>query len=90
MNIFKDMKNIIIKLAQLEYLQKVMRNFNMAASKKVNTLIGEYFKLYSIEEDFELLDTNTVPNSSVVGIIMYSMVGSRPGLTYEIGYIKFL
>lgn len=67
-----------------------MRNFNMAASKKVNTLIEEHFKLYSIEEDFEVLDTNTVPNSSVVGIIMYTMVGSRPDLAYEIGYIKGL
>lgn len=85
------MKNIIIiKLAQSKYFQKVMRNLNMAASKKVNTLIGEHFKLYSIEEDFEALDTNTVPNSSAVGIIMYAMVGSRPDLAYEVGYIKGL
>lgn len=67
-----------------------MRNFNMVVFKKVNILIGEYFKLYFIEEDFELLDINTVLNLSVVGIIMYFMVGSRFGLIYEIGYIKFL
>ena len=76
---------------QQEYLEKVLRNFNMLDSRPVLTPMGSHFKLSSIKPDdkaeceAEMKDT---PYASAVGSLMYSMVGTRPDIAYAVGLVS--
>ncbi|XP_048605485.1 secreted RxLR effector protein 161-like [Brassica napus] len=91
MNIIRDRKKGTLKLSQGKYLQKVLETFNMAESKAVVTPIGPQFKLKSLtqeEEHVEASFMNVIPYASAVGSLLYSMVGSRPGLCFAVGLIS--
>jgi hypothetical protein len=67
----------VLFLSQRNYIQKVLRRFNMHDSSRVNTPIAPHFKLSSAQcptKDKDLKYMSKVPYSSVVGSLMYVMV----------------
>lgn len=72
-------------MSQSKYLKKAVKNFKMSDAKSVLTLIGAHFKLSIVQDDDECIDTGAVPYSSVLGSIIYAMVGCRLDLASGIG-----
>ncbi|WZY87898.1 hypothetical protein YC2023_044633 [Brassica napus] len=91
MDIIRDRKKGILKLSQENYLEKVLKSFNMTEAKAVNTPTSTQFKLKSLTKDQKEEEGSfmaDIPYASVVGSIMYAMVGSRPDLGYAVGLIS--
>ncbi|CAA7015031.1 unnamed protein product [Microthlaspi erraticum] len=87
-DIKRDRKEGVLWLSQSGYLGKVIKRFNMAEAKTVNTPMGGHFKLSAVSDASECVDTEKVPYSSAVGSLMYAMVGTRPDLAYAIGLVS--
>lgn len=77
-----------MKLCQSGYIQKVLKRFRMTESKAVATPMGSHFKLASVKYADERIDTEKIPYSSVVGSVMYAMVGTRPDVAYALGLVS--
>ncbi|CAA7044115.1 unnamed protein product [Microthlaspi erraticum] len=60
----------------------------MGEAKVLSTPIGAHFKMYSVQDDSECVDTELVPYNSEVGSIMYAMIGTRPDIAYAIGFMS--
>lgn len=60
----------------------------MDGAKSSHTLISADFKSSIVKDQDECINTEVTTYSSVVGSIMYAMVGSRPDLTYGIGIVS--
>ncbi|WZZ68589.1 hypothetical protein YC2023_079959 [Brassica napus] len=88
MDIFRNREAGTLQLSQSEYLQKVLKKFNMVDCKSSNTPVGAHFKLSAIEDASEMLNPEEIPYSSAVGSVMYAMVGSRPDLVYRVGLVS--
>lgn len=88
MDITRDRSSGVLKVSQLCYLKKVVSSFRMEDSKSTQTPIGAHFKLASVKDNSECVDPEVVPYCSAVGSIMYTMVGTRPGLAHGIGMVS--
>ena len=88
MDIFRNREAGTLQLSQSEYLQKVLKKINMVDCKSSNTPVGAHFKLSAIEDASEMLNPEEIPYSSVVGSVMYAIVGSRPDLAYGVGLVS--
>lgn len=91
MDIHRDRVNGVLTLSQGSYLAKVLRNFMMEESKPVSTPMGSHFKLSSTREDlrseiYRVMES--VPYSSAVGSLMYSMIGTRPDIAHGVGLVS--
>ena len=64
-------------MSQAEYVNKMLKRFNMADAKPVNVSLGGQFKLSEAQtlttEDEKAL-MSEVPYASAVGSLMYAMV----------------
>lgn len=91
MDIRRDREKGVLTLSQESYLCKVLRNFMMEESKPVSTPMGSHFKLTSTQQDLrsevqKMMES--VPYSSAVGSLMYSMIGTRPDIAYGVGLVS--
>lgn len=91
MKITRDMKNCKLTLSQNEYIQKVLKRFNMHNAKPVSTLCASHFKLSKemcpkTQEDMDYM--SNVPYASVVGSLMYAMVCTRPDIAHAVGVVS--
>ena len=91
MEIKRDRNSRLLFLSQQNYIKKVLHRFNMHDAKSVSTPIAPYFKLSASQcpvsdEDIEYM--SRVPYSSVVGLLMYVMVCSRPHLSYAMSMVS--
>lgn len=80
-----------LSISQEDYLWKVLGNFNMDQSKPITTPLGAHFKLQTpTDKEYQEQEERMkdIPYQSAVGSIMYSMVGTRPDLTYVVGVIR--
>lgn len=59
----------------------------MGESKTVSTPTGAHFKLSSVKDDDECVDVYKFLNSSIVGSIMYAMMGTKPDVANVIGLV---
>lgn len=78
-------------LSQEKYLLKVLNTFGMSDARSVVTPTVSHFKLRSLhpmERAAEYEHMKDVPYASAVGSLMYAMVGSRPDLGFEVGFIS--
>lgn len=87
-DIKREINKGILCFSHSNYLENVIHIFQMWESKTVNTPIGAHFKLASVRDLEECVDTDKVLYSSIVGSVMYAMVGTRPDLAYAIGLVS--
>ncbi|KAK3019998.1 hypothetical protein RJ639_003346 [Escallonia herrerae] len=91
MRITRDRKQKKLRLSQEEYIDKVLRRFNLHASKPVTTPLAAHFKLSNElspknREDEEYMAQ--VPYTYAVGRLMYAMVSTRPDIAHVVGVVS--
>jgi hypothetical protein len=89
--IIRDRKAGMLYLSQRDYIEKILRRFNMQDAKPVSTLLAPHFKLSldlcpTSDEDIKYM--SRVPYSSAVGSLMYAMVYSRPDLAHAMSVVS--
>ena len=91
MKIIRDRKSRKLFLSQEEYVERVIKRFNMENAKPVGTPLANHFKLSkkncpSSEKEKE--EMKAVPYSSAVGSLMYAMVCTRPDIAHAVGVVS--
>jgi len=73
----------LLKISQVEYMEKVLKRFNMTDAKNVNVPLRGHFKLSKTHTPTmkdEKAVMSEVPYASAVGSLMYAMVCTRPDI----------
>jgi len=91
MRITRDRKNSKLTLSQNEYIQKVLKRFNMQNAKPVSTPFANHFKVSKelcpkTQEDMDYMCK--VPYASAIGSLMYAMVCTRPDIAHAVGVVS--
>ena len=91
MRIERNRTTKTLRLSQSDYIQKVLKRFNMENAKPTSTQLPPSIRLSdkdspSTEEERKL--NGKIPYASAVGSIMYAMVANRPNLAYVIGVVS--
>ena len=91
MRITRDRKNRKLTLSQNEYIEKVLKRFNMQNAKPGSTPFASHFKLskemcYKTHEEMEYM--SKVPYALAVGSLMYAMVCTRPDIAHAVGVVS--
>ncbi|GKF20749.1 putative RNA-directed DNA polymerase, partial [Tanacetum coccineum] len=89
--IFRDRGAKKLHISQGQYIEKVLRRFNMDKAKVVSSPLTTNFKLTdkdcpSSKKNIEKMDR--VPYASAVGSLMYAMVCTRPVLAHAVGVVS--
>ena len=91
MEILRDKVVGRLSLSQKEYIEKVLRRFNMQNAKLITTSLAAHLKLSSAlcpQSDEEVDYMSRVPYSSVLGSLMYAKVCSHPDLDYALSAVS--
>ena len=91
MEIERDKSKRVLRLSQKSYISKVLSRFEMNNVKTVSTPLGQLFRLsitQAPETHEEKRFMEMIPYASMVGSVMYTMVCSRPDLTYAVSMIS--
>eukprot|EP00253_Pinus_taeda_P032625 PITA_32625 len=91
MRITRDRENRKLTLSHNEYIQKVLKRFNIHNAKPVSTHFSSHFKLSKemcrkTQEDLDYM--SKVPYASVVGSLMYAMVYTRPDIAHAVEVVS--
>eukprot|EP00253_Pinus_taeda_P020970 PITA_20970 len=91
MIITKDKKNRKLTLCQNEYIQNVLKRFNMHNAKPLSTPFASHLKLSKemcskTQEDMEYI--SKVTYASAVGSLLYAMVCIRPDIAHAVGVVS--
>ncbi|GJZ06969.1 retrovirus-related pol polyprotein from transposon TNT 1-94 [Tanacetum coccineum] len=89
--IFRDRGAKKLHISQEQYIEKVLRRFNMDKAKVVSSPLTPNFKLTdkdcpSSKKNIEKMDR--VPYALAVGSLMYAMVCTRPDLAHAVGVVS--
>ncbi|KAL6219078.1 hypothetical protein ACLB2K_012284 [Fragaria x ananassa] len=94
MEIACDRGNKKLWLSQQKYIEKVLERFHMEKTKLVAIPLASHMKLSSKQSPTSQKkeeEMTTMPYDSTVGSLMYTMVCTRPDITYVVGIVsKFL
>ncbi|GAB2274148.1 hypothetical protein Dimus_039069 [Dionaea muscipula] len=91
MEIERDRKLGELKLHQTSYIKKVCSKFKMENSKPVSMPLAGHFilsKQQSPKTDSEKIKMESVPYLNAIGSVMYSMVSTRPDLSFSISLLS--
>ena len=91
MMIDRDRLKNKLKIHQCSYLQKSVDKFGMSSCKPVYVpLVGHFMlsKLQCPKTEFEFVKMEHVPYANVIGTVMYSMISTRPDLSYSISLLS--
>ena len=91
MRITRDRKNKKLTLSQSEYIEKVLKRFNMQNAKPVSIPLASHFKLSKEacpKTREEIAHMSKVPYASAVGSLMYAMVCTRPDIAHAVGVVS--
>eukprot|EP00253_Pinus_taeda_P003687 PITA_03687 len=91
MRITRDKKNRKLTLSQSEYIEKVLKRFDMQNEKPVSIPLACHFKLIKEEcpkTQEEMAHMSKVPYASAVGCLMYAMVYTRPDIAHAVGVVS--
>ena len=75
-------------LPQIEYIEKVLKHFNMERGKALSTPLPPYVKLCLNDcpkIDAQKVEMAKVPYSSTVGGLMYTMICTRLDIAFAVG-----
>ena len=91
MRITRDRKNRKLTLSHNEYIQKVLKRFNMQNAKPVSTLFSIHFKLSkemcpNTQEEMDYM--SKFPYASAVGSLIYAMVCTRLDISHAVGVVS--
>jgi len=81
----------LLKISQAEYVEKVLKRFNMSDIKPVNVPLGGHFKLskaQALTTEDENAFMSEVPYASAVGGLMYAMVCTRSHIAQAVRVIN--
>ena len=84
-------KNYSLKLHQMPYLQKLVLKFGMSDSKCNTMPLASHFilsKAQSPKTESDRLKMETIPYANAIGFVMYSMISTRPDLSYSISLLS--
>jgi len=87
MRITRYRKNQKLTLSQNEYIEKVLKQFNMQNAKPVSIPLASHFKLSKEvcpKTQKEMAYMFKVPYASAVGSLMYAMVYMRPDIAHAV------
>ncbi|XP_057817161.1 secreted RxLR effector protein 161-like [Cryptomeria japonica] len=91
MEIIRDRAHRKLWISQRKYVNFVLERFNMTDCKQLVVLVLQGMKL-SVEDcsksPTEMEDMTRVPYASVVGILMYAMVCTRPDIAQAVGVLS--
>jgi len=91
MRIVRKRDKKVLFLSQSDYIDKVLKRFNMEKGKMLSTPFPSYVKL-SLNDcpksDAEKAEMAKVPYSSAVGSLMYAMICTRPDIAYAVGVVS--
>ena len=91
MRITRDRKNHKLTSSQSEYIEKVLKRFNMHNAKIVGIPLASHFKLSKeacTKTQEEMAHMSKVPHASAVGSLMYAMVYTRPDIAHVVGVVS--
>lgn len=91
MQIHRDKNNRKIWLSQENYLNKILRRFNMQDCKPISTPLPVNFKLSSSmspSNEVERREMSRVPYASAVGSLMFAMICTRPDIAQAVGAVS--
>ena len=80
-----------LKVHQFPYLQKSVAKFEMTNCKSVSVPLAGHFilsKLQCPKTDSEFVQMENIPYANAIGTIMYSMISTRPDLSYSISLLS--
>lgn len=91
MRIIRDIANGVLMLSQADYIERVLKRFNMENAKPVSSPIGSQILVSSMQcaktnEEKEYMAN--VPYSSAIGSLMYAMVCMRPDIAHAVGVVS--
>jgi len=91
MRITRDRKNHKLTISQSEYVQKVLKGFNMQNAKPVSIPLDSHFKISKemcpkTQEEMDYM--SKVPYASAFGSLMYAMVCTRPDIAHVVGVVS--
>lgn len=72
-------------------MENILKTFGMYDVKLMSTPVAPHFKLRSVpieQEDEKAMRIKDKPYSSVLGSLMYGMIGSRPVLAHAVGLVS--
>ncbi|KAH9780178.1 hypothetical protein KPL71_007988 [Citrus sinensis] len=91
MQIVRNRSEGTLFLTQAVYAKRILSRFEMSGAKPVSVHLSAHFKLSKLQEpkeDHDLEHMKSVPYSSAVGSIMYSMVCTRPDVAHSVGVVS--
>ena len=80
----------ILELSQKDYIEKVLKRYDMQNYKSGDTPVakGDKFSLEQCPKNaFEEKDMQKIPYASTVGSLMYAQICTRPDIAYIIGML---
>jgi hypothetical protein len=81
----------LLYLDQENYLEKILRRFNMDKCKPLNTPIskGQYLsKSMCPQNETEIQEMESIPYAQAVGSLMYAMTSTRPDICHAVGLVS--
>ena len=87
MDIMRNREKGTLWLSQADYVEKVLKRFNMINVKPAATPIAQHFKLSkaqvpgSVEESKEM---ESIPYANIIGSLMYAMICTRPDISHAV------
>ena len=91
MRITRDRKNHKLTLSQSEYIEKVLKRFNMQNEKPVGIPLASHFKLSKEacpKTQEEMAHMSKVSYASAIGSLMYAMIYTRPDIAHVVGVVS--
>ncbi|WVZ01079.1 hypothetical protein V8G54_027148 [Vigna mungo] len=91
MKISRDRSRRMLWVSQEDYIEKILKRFNMHNAKSARVPIAGHFKLSKSQcpkNEEEKEEMSKVPYSSAMGSLMYAMVCTRPDIGYAVGVVS--
>jgi ATP-binding cassette subfamily B (MDR/TAP) protein 1 len=87
----RDRANHTITMSQRNYIEEVLKGFNMEECKPIGTPLDVNSKLLKLtEEEFQSIqeEMQGIPYKAAVGSLMYAMVGTRRDLAFLMSMVS--
>jgi hypothetical protein len=88
MEVTRDRPRRTLRLSQAAYIQKVLQEHGFGACKPVTTPMETSSRLVPADQDYQADKAFRRKYQSIVGSLMYAMLGTRPDLAFAVSVIS--